>query len=47
MPPATPDHNDFADAELPPVAQPPQRVFVGPPADARRAPGAPHLPGSK
>jgi 3-phosphoshikimate 1-carboxyvinyltransferase len=37
----------FADADLPPVAQPPERVTVGPPASPRRATSAPHLPGSK
>ncbi len=48
MPPAMPNNNDdFADAELPPVAQPPQHVFVGPPADERRTVDEPRLPGSK
>jgi 3-phosphoshikimate 1-carboxyvinyltransferase len=42
-----PDSNDFADAELPPVAQPPQHVFVGPPTDEQHTAGEPRLPGSK
>jgi 3-phosphoshikimate 1-carboxyvinyltransferase len=47
MPPSIPDAPDFADADLPPVAQPPQRVFVGPPGHVRGAVGQPRLPGSK
>ncbi|MGH2501315.1 MAG: hypothetical protein ACRDID_02250, partial [Ktedonobacterales bacterium] len=39
--------DDFAEADLPPVAQPPERMTVGPPAIPRRATSAPHLPGSK
>ncbi len=39
---------DFADATLPPVAPPPQRVFVGPSDGPQRAAAAePRLPGSK
>ena len=42
---------DLADspegAELPPVATPPRRVFVGPPTSVARTGGEPRLPGSK
>jgi 3-phosphoshikimate 1-carboxyvinyltransferase len=42
-----PDDFAYADTDLPPVALPPERVTVGPPAIPRRANRAPHLPGSK
>lgn len=38
---------EFAEADLPPIPQPPQRVFVGPPSGERQAVRAPRLPGSK
>ncbi|HEX8996703.1 MAG TPA: 3-phosphoshikimate 1-carboxyvinyltransferase [Ktedonobacterales bacterium] len=42
-----PSHpTEFASAELPPLIQPPKRVFVGPPAESR-ATREPRLPGSK
>lgn len=40
------EFSDIAEAALPPVARPPQRVFVGPPTQAR-TPEQPRLPGSK
>jgi 3-phosphoshikimate 1-carboxyvinyltransferase len=46
LPPSDPD-TPFADADLPPVAQTPERVTVGPPVAPRYAPSAPRLPGSK
>lgn len=45
MPPH-PHTTDFADADLPPVAQPPARIFVGP-ASGPLAREEPRLPGSK
>ena len=47
MSPSPDPDTHVADADLPPVAQPPERVTVGPPAAPRRAPSAPRLPGSK
>ena len=46
MPPHFPEPLDAADAELPPLAQPPQRVYVGPPAGPHVL-AEPRLPGSK
>ncbi|HEX8730259.1 MAG TPA: 3-phosphoshikimate 1-carboxyvinyltransferase [Ktedonobacterales bacterium] len=46
MPPAD-AASTFAEADLPPVALPPERVTVGPPASPNRATSAPRLPGSK
>lgn len=40
------DADYAAEAELPPLTQPPTRVFVGPPTSPRTL-AAPHLPGSK
>jgi 3-phosphoshikimate 1-carboxyvinyltransferase len=44
VPPST---AEFDEADLPPVASPPERVFVGPRAAVERATSAPRLPGSK
>ncbi len=40
------DTTAFADADLPPVAQPPSNIYVGP-ATGQRSTQAPRLPGSK